>query len=174
MKQIQLEELIFEGLSQREIASKLNISQTTVRYYLNKFQLKTDKIPLVKRTTTKLCKCCNIDKPLGDFYERNRKGNLPQNYCKTCSNKLTVTKETSMKIKLVESKGGICQHCGLKPTREQYCVFDFHHLDPSIKDRNFSSLKTWSLERALNEINTCLLLCSNCHRLEHLRLRQLK
>ncbi len=58
-----------------------------------------------------------------------------------------------------------CTKCGEKTT---VCL-DFHHLDKSVKDKSLAlSIKWgWGKERILEEINKCVVLCSNCHRKFH-------
>ena len=46
-------------------------------------------------------------------------------------------------------------------------AFDFHHVDPKVKDSNFRTHRCWSWERLKSELENCLLLCANCHRLLH-------
>jgi hypothetical protein len=55
-----------------------------------------------------------------------------------------------------------CTRCSEK---EIICL-DFHHLDPSTKDRPLAQAvnRGWSKERLLKEIAKCILVCSNCHR----------
>ena len=61
-----------------------------------------------------------------------------------------------------------CAHCG---ENEPVCL-DFHHLDPSQKDRNVTKGMTgWSYKRIMEEIEKCIVLCANCHRKEHKRLK---
>ena len=51
------------------------------------------------------------------------------------------------------------------------CVvcLDFHHKDPSVKDRGVSEIvsRGWSKKRILAEVSKCVVLCSNCHRKVH-------
>jgi len=60
----------------------------------------------------------------------------------------------------------------LKLENSHYCVYDFHHLDPLTKDKNFDTIKSKSWEKVKEEIDKCQLLCSNCHRLAHKNLRE--
>jgi hypothetical protein len=72
------------------------------------------------------------------------------------------------KILAVELKGSECIHCGLKHDGKNHAVFDFHHLDPEYKEQNISKMlinKAW--KGTLLELEKCVLLCANCHRLEH-------
>ncbi len=68
------------------------------------------------------------------------------------------------RIRAIEYLGGKCICCGFD---KGISAFDFHHVDPKDKDPNFRSSRHWSWERFKNEIDKCLLLCSNCHRLLH-------
>ena len=66
------------------------------------------------------------------------------------------------KLEAIEYLGGKCKDCGGK---FHHSVYDFHHLDPNEKDINPSaafSRKNWK-----SEIDKCVLLCANCHRLRH-------
>jgi hypothetical protein len=60
-----------------------------------------------------------------------------------------------------------CSHCGEADT----VVLDLHHVDPDGKDANPASLIGGSLEVLRAEIRKCIVLCSNCHRREHHKLR---
>lgn len=126
----------------------------------------------------KRCCGCKQDKPLDDFH----KG---ANYCKPCaiaasqknyhkrksnSNWYSEYKEKRVqqirekKKKAVELMGGKCFDCG---NSFPDCVYDFHHLDPKEKDLNPSAAIKLSEERMMQELNKCVMLCSNCHRIRH-------
>lgn len=64
----------------------------------------------------------------------------------------------------IEYLGNKCAHCG-----NQYhpAIYEFHHLDPATKDRDPSKMLSLKLERLTAELDKCILLCANCHRLEH-------
>jgi hypothetical protein len=70
----------------------------------------------------------------------------------------------AMKARAVTYKGGKCERCGYDKCQ---AAMDFHHRDPSRKDFSISSGRTMSWERAVRELDKCILLCSNCHREEH-------
>lgn len=63
-----------------------------------------------------------------------------------------------------------CNRC----SEQDVCTLDFHHIDPAKKDRAVGQTfaNGWSKERILKEIEKCEVLCSNCHRKEHARLRE--
>lgn len=169
--------LVEENLSQREIADKLNCSQTTVKYWLKKFELKT-KFNLYNKGATpaikkdyKICPMCKKEKNLDEFYVRyGRRGS--GGYCKKCSNQYHSKRVKRVKLKMIEYKGGKCEGCGLKLEDTHYAVFHFHHLDPSKKDPNFTKIKFQKWDYIKKEIDKCALLCSNCHIMEHARINE--
>jgi predicted HNH restriction endonuclease len=60
-----------------------------------------------------------------------------------------------------------CSDCGITDMPNGF--FDFHHLDPNEKDRNISQmLSSASFDKVLNELDKCVMLCPNCHRLRHI------
>lgn len=61
-----------------------------------------------------------------------------------------------------------CSRC---PERDYVCL-DFHH-SAGEKDLNVSAAlrKCWTIARVTREIEKCEILCANCHRKEHARLR---
>jgi len=71
------------------------------------------------------------------------------------------------KIKLVEHKGGECEKCGYSKCID---ALEFHHNDPSEKDFTISG-KSWSFERLRNEVEKCIMVCSNCHKEIHYELK---
>lgn len=61
-----------------------------------------------------------------------------------------------------------CKHCGEKDA----VVLDLHHVDPTQKDATMVELVGCSRSTIKEEIRKCIVLCANCHRREHHRLRQ--
>ena len=53
-----LENLIEKNLSTREISKETGKSQTTVRHWLKKFDLKTNPNPSFEKVKTRVCKSC--------------------------------------------------------------------------------------------------------------------
>lgn len=68
------------------------------------------------------------------------------------------------KLWAIDYLGGRCSKC-----EQQYhpAVYEFHHLDPLTKDRDPSKMLSLSLNRLTAELDKCMLLCANCHRLVH-------
>ena len=60
----------------------------------------------------------------------------------------------------------VCERCG----EDHPATIDFHHTDPTKKDVGLNvaiQRKGWSLQRLMEEVDKCEVLCSNCHRKEH-------
>jgi predicted DNA-binding protein YlxM (UPF0122 family) len=61
----------------------------------------------------------------------------------------------------VEYKGGKCVKCGYN---KYIGALEFHHLDPTVKDFTISNsghCRSW--EKVKDELDKCILVCSNCH-----------
>lgn len=70
-----------------------------------------------------------------------------------------------LKKELVLSLGGKCKKCGI--ISKQYCIYEFHHTDKN-KDNDIASLiANTSIKKAKEEVKKCILLCANCHKIEH-------
>jgi hypothetical protein len=68
------------------------------------------------------------------------------------------------KSKWVQKLGSRCKDCG---NSYPDSVFEFHHIDSSTKDRDPSQLFMLSDENISKELEKCILLCANCHRIRH-------
>jgi len=87
--------------------------------------------------------------------------------CKTCHNKKTLIRQRKLKEEAVSYKGGVCTSCGgsFHPA-----IFDFHHTNPEEKDFSFAQQKCTKMnEKLKKELDKCVLLCANCHRLAHVK-----
>lgn len=71
------------------------------------------------------------------------------------------------KKKALEYKNSCCEFCGYD---KDITALDFHHLDSSQKEILPSKLYYKSWDYAKQELDKCIVLCSNCHREEHFRL----
>lgn len=70
---------------------------------------------------------------------------------------------------VISMLGCKCEKCGIEATRDNMCIFDFHHVDPSTKEENIAELLANGrpLDILMEEATKCILLCSNCHRQLH-------
>lgn len=85
--------------------------------------------------------------------------------------KRAVAKRRKMvRQKALEYKGGKCSRCGYDRCLD---ALEFHHIDGR-KDFGLSQGSlTRSWERVEKELQKCILICANCHREEHEKLRSL-
>ncbi len=53
------------------------------------------------------------------------------------------------------------------------CVdaLEFHHINPSNKEKPISQFARFT-QKTIEELEKCVVLCANCHREEHKRLRE--
>ena len=73
-----------------------------------------------------------------------------------------------MKVRAITYMGGKCQGngCSISFDGTNAVIFDFHHKESILKDFTISR-RNVGWEKLVPELQKCLLLCSNCHRLEH-------
>lgn len=126
------------------------------------------------------CTLCKNKKELDNFYKYTRNKKLRfSSHCKECqknnkkihyqNNKENYRINTFNNSKwFIDLKMKLkCIRCGFSHP----AALDFHHLDPKEKKFNVNLGKaTGSKEnktKILEEIEKCIVLCSNCHRIEH-------
>jgi hypothetical protein len=62
-----------------------------------------------------------------------------------------------------------CLECGIYHP----AVLDFHHIDPEMKNASVHSLiQAKNYVAAMEEVEQCVVLCANCHRVYHYNERQ--
>lgn len=163
-----LEQFIEKNYSTRQIANETNRSQGSVKHWLKKYGLKTNPTYCINRNNIKeeimsgmkTCSKCKQTKPLDKENFYIRKAGKFHYWCKQCNNKISQQKILDRKRKCVEYKGGKCSICGYN---RYFGSLDFHHLDPTKKESDISSLRTYSLEKLRKELDKCILVCKNCH-----------
>jgi len=86
--------------------------------------------------------------------------------CRKCSSDAVIKRRQNLKKMSVEYKGGKCSLCGYNK-----CIsaLAFHHLNPNEKDFQISG-KSISWDKIKNELEKCILVCSNCHQEIHTNL----
>ena len=106
------------------------------------------------------CKRCSCETEHVKF--KSNKGNNRFYYrCFLCRQKAGQERYLSHSAKCVEYKGGKCEHCGLI---DDPCVYDFHHTDRATKQFEIGRKYSMSFNRLKEELDKCIMLCSNCHR----------
>lgn len=65
--------------------------------------------------------------------------------------------------------GNKCADCGISYPPP---IYDFHHLDPTKKDFTVANIIWRNLDSLREELDKCVMLCANCHRLRHYEAKQ--
>jgi hypothetical protein len=107
--------------------------------------------------------------PYKDKNERKRKA---QEYSREhyLRNRAEILIKTAEKKKTLRAEWNVfkrtlkCAKCGFNHP----AALDFHHEDPSKKDREVSwFIKNHQYAKAKEEVQKCIVLCANCHRIHH-------
>lgn len=156
-----LVKLVNEGGSSYKIAKQLSCSQTNIRYWLKKYNLKTRRT-LGEIDNSKYCPRCKVILPRLEFHNR-RNGEGNSTYCKKCTTNQTLERQNKFKMMAIEYLGGKCSICGYFKCSG---ALDFHHNGQG-KDFNISKARGYTFEKARPELDKCILVCANCHREIH-------
>jgi transposase len=158
-----LEELVAAGASIATIAEALQRSPTTVRHWLGKYGLETQRTARLKASRAAKesgvavieLVCRHHGKT--DFAIEGRGAYR----CVSCRSGAVLSRRRKVKAILVQEAGGACALCGYNRCA---AALHFHHRDPETKAFGVSGLGvTRSIDRARAEARKCVLLCSNCH-----------
>lgn len=164
MEQHTLQELVDKNMSTRTISKTLNVSQTTVRYWLMKYSIKTNYISKFN-DESKSCRKCNVIKHKSEYYFKDKHKNTYQSECKTCFNSRITAQYQQLKSLCVAYMGGKCKLCGYDKYQG---ALEFHHIDPCKKDFSISMANSRVFnDKIKQELEKCILVCSNCHREIH-------
>jgi len=160
----QLEPLIEQCYSQREIASELGVSISTVRHWLHRYGLETK--PFRRRRSRALeairagqsrfeADCMHHGRTEFVVYKDGR------SRCKRCAKQAVVRRRRRVKQILMEEAGGACRLCGYSRFPG---ALQFHHLEPTHKQFAVSRRGiTRAIAEVREEARKCILLCANCH-----------
>ena len=131
----------------------------------------------------KICRLCNIEKPLCEYFLRDKVKMKYHSECKICSGQKRRSKEHYEKYKKEYKQRAYKRNCKVKKENRikliEYfklnpcivcgetnpVVLDFDHRDDTKKSFAISAgiLKKWEI--ILEEINKCDVLCANHHRI---------
>lgn len=165
MEKTILEKLINENKSIRQISELTGKSYTNVQHWLKKYDLKTNFRKVETDPGKKLCSRCKLQHDVSKFYKKSKDKLQP--YCKTCHNKIFLQRWIDRKIWAIQYKGNHCVDCNISHPKYPYQVFDFHHIDPKHKDMDWSMIRLATKSKMISELDKCVLLCANCHRIRH-------
>ena len=166
------------GMSTRQLSLKFNKGQTTIRHWLKKYNLKTVNKSFSNgyNNFRKINKdnqfCCSCKEKLTkeNSYARKTK-DYYANLCKSCHCEYTLKRRIYFKQKCVAYKGGECIKCAYN---KDLTALEFHHINSQEKDYDPSKMMNKSWDVVKNELDKCILLCSNCHREEHQKINKKK
>lgn len=154
-----LQQLVSQGLTIREIAEDLGRASATIKKWLARDGLKTQRATERGRTpdpgtaVSRMCRHHGLTEFVrsADGYYR----------CRQCRVASVVRRRRRVKELLAHEAGGRCVLCGYS---RYLGALQFHHLDPAQKRLGLSRAGvTLSLETLRAEAGKCILLCSNCH-----------
>lgn len=160
-----LRQMVEGGNSIREIAKELGVGSSTIRYWMRREGLETERS--VRRREGKVAREAGLSKaylrcPVHGhtaFFQRPDGGFR----CVRCSIAAVSKRRRQVKRILVEEAGGCCRLCGFK---DHQSALQFHHLDPSEKSFHLSHQGTTrGIGQMREEARKCVLLCANCHAL---------
>jgi|SRR3989339_2055676 len=101
----------------------------------------------------RICKLCN--KKFKDYQDRCIAR------CGSCNTKIRRFRAKAAAIKYL---GGKCQKC---TWRGNQAAMQFHHKDQNEKDFIIGNVANKSWDSIKKEMQKCILLCANCHMVEH-------
>jgi excisionase family DNA binding protein len=157
-----LTDLVERGLSTREMADRLNLSQSTVRHWLRKHDLRTHR---ARRPGSGGVRAVDPDRRVEESPRHGATEFWLEGRgiyrCLRCRSEAVARRRRRLKEILVEEAGGSCSICGYG---RYVGALQFHHRDGQAKafglgDRGL----TRSLEAVRAEAAKCVLLCANCH-----------
>jgi len=169
MKKEQLETMIDDGKSLNQISKDMGKSLTTIRYWVKKHNIKFETKNFSSQIKkeygkSRVCPKCKNDCNIDQFY--NRRGKIGGSvYCKKCTTDQVVERTRKLKQDMVDYKGGSCEICGYN---KYIGALDFHHKNPNEKDFTIAHIRQYKFDDIIkNELDKCMLVCSNCHREIH-------
>jgi excisionase family DNA binding protein len=154
--------LVDDGLSTREIADTLGLSQGTVRHWLRKHGLRTHR---ARRDDSHGLRGVDADRAVMDCprhgtteFWLEARGIYR---CLRCRSEAVARRRRKLKEIVVREAGGACVLCGY----DRYIgALQFHHRDGESKQFGLADRGlTRSLDAVRKEAAKCALLCANCH-----------
>jgi excisionase family DNA binding protein len=154
--------LVDAGLTTREIAERLGLSQSTVRHWLRRHGLRTlrsrRKDAHGERGIDKARRTMQCGRHGATEFWLDNRGIYR---CLRCRSEAVARRRRRLKEILVSEAGGCCSICGY----DRYIgALQFHHRDSIAKRFGVGERGlTRSLAAVRAEASKCILLCANCH-----------
>ena len=118
-------------------------------------------------SATKKCIKCYADKEMDKFYKTPANKDRRFNTCMLC---LSAARKHRW-FEIFKYKGSKCHHCGISDLHHPE-IYEFHHLDPTRKIRTVGGMLNSASDKTLYaEVDKCILVCANCHNIEHKRIK---
>ena len=156
-----------EGKSYKEITKILGCAMSTVSYHCqlhkmgdNNQKVSEDEKEQFQKMYDEIGSLKKVAKLTGRSFETVKKYVQVRTRVKKVTNSESVIlwrKRT--KKKLIEYKGGKCELCGYNKCDS---ALQFHHKDHTEKYFSISG-RSLSFDRLKEEVDKCMLVCSNCH-----------
>ena len=156
MDREELERLIAAGMTVRQIAAQTGRGYSTVRYWLEKFGLRTRSRGPGRASYgengERVCVRHGRVRFVTDSHGTR---------CSKCRSQAVAKRRRRVKQILVDEAGGCCVLCGYK---RYIGALEFHHRDPGKKAFALGARGlTRSMAALRAEAAKCTLVCSNCH-----------
>lgn len=111
----------------------------------------------------KKCIQCGVAQALEEFHKNSAYKDGHQSRCRTCHNGMRNARLDHIKSTIDALKAVPCADCA---TEYPAVCMDFDHIsDYKHFDIGNARAQGYALDRVLNEIAKCEVVCSNCHRL---------
>jgi hypothetical protein len=155
--------MVARGMPIRAMAEQLGVSYTTVRHWLNKYELTTPRA--ARLASTRQARAAGAQDEIIDCpvhgptrHVRRKDGGLR---CLACRSDAVSQRRRRVKEVLVAEAGGCCVLCGYGAS---VAALHFHHVDPTTKSFAVAGAGiTRSIEASRAEAAKCVLLCARCH-----------
>lgn len=158
-----LRELIEGGASIHGAAEELGVSYTTVRHWVRRLGLETERMARLRKTRQATREgsnqaYLNCPRHGETWFFKSPSGPFR---CRKCRAEAVSRYRRRVKERLIERAGGCCRICGYD---RHPGALHFHHLDPAEKSFLLSrNGVTRSFAEVAAEADKCVLLCGNCH-----------
>lgn len=128
----------------------------------------------------KVCKVCVTEKPLVEFSKKDSNKDGRHTKCNACrrqeyqENRILIRTKANRrnranKLRAIKYKGTICIRCGEFP---HPAAMEFHHINPKEKEFTIAQYAICSWKKFKPELDKCILVCANCHRIIHAEIKE--
>jgi len=117
-------------------------------------------------TATKKCVKCYAEKGREFYYDHYSNTDGKQGTCIPCNK----AKRRARWFEVFKYKGSKCEHCGISDLHHPE-IYEYHHVDPALKRGVIGAMLGTASDTTLYiEVDKCILVCANCHSIEHKRI----